>query len=225
MNDLTIINGDALNVLRTLEAETVEAVITDPPYGIGYQSARRTDTAQRKPKIANDGKPFIWFLYDAYRILKADKPIALFCEWRHQETFRIAMETAGFIIKSQVIWDRDWHGLGDLNGQFAPQHDVVWFASKGRFEFPGERPKSILRFKRVDAEALQHPNEKPIALMRYLVETLTSRGDTVLDPFCGSGTTAVACSATGRKFVGCEIDANYIRIAERRLQETQMRLI
>ena len=65
-----IIHGDCLEVMKGLPDGSVNAVITDPPYGITYQSARRTDASKRHKKIANDKRPFIWWLYDAYRILQ-----------------------------------------------------------------------------------------------------------------------------------------------------------
>jgi len=71
----TIINGDALTVLRRIESESVNFIITDPPYGIDYQSNR---SQAKTLKIANDKKPFIWWLYDAFRILTDGGGLALF---------------------------------------------------------------------------------------------------------------------------------------------------
>lgn len=73
------------------------------------------------------------------------------------------MREAGFKDKAQVIWDKVVHGMGDLRGDFAPCHENVIFATKGRFTFPGKRPKSVIRVQRVDASKLAHPNEKPVA--------------------------------------------------------------
>lgn len=213
--------GDCLEILPTLEAESVDAVITDPPYGIDYQSAWRIDRAQRKPKIANDKQPFIWWLRDAYRMTSSGGSLLCFCEWRHENVFRMAIEVAGYTIRSQVIWDREWHGLGDLSRQFAPQHDIIWFATKENFSFRNGRPKSIVRSKRLAADKLVHPNEKPVDLMVQLVSAVAGVGQTVLDPFMGSGTTGVACVQTGRHFIGCEKDAGYFEIAQRRIAEAQ----
>lgn len=134
----------------------------------------------------------------------------------------MAIECAGYTVKSQVIWDRDWHGLGDLNGQFAPQHDIIWYATKGRFLFPNGRPKSVLRYRRIAAESLVHPTEKPIDLMSYLVEMLSTEGNIILDPFMGSGTTGVACVNLNRNFIGIEKDAHYFEIAKQRIADAQI---
>ena len=105
-----ILHGDCLDVMRDLPAGSVDAVITDPPYGIDYQSAWRTDKADWLDKISNDEKPFIWWVYDAARILKVGGAMLVFCRWDVQEPFRMAMELAGLDIRSQVIWDRQVDG-------------------------------------------------------------------------------------------------------------------
>lgn len=213
--------GDCLDVLRTLPDGAFHSCVTDPPYGINYQSSRRTDKEKRKPIITNDSKPFIWFLYETYRVMCDNSCLICFCEWRHQEVFKVAINTAGFKVKSQMIWDRQWHGMGDLEGSPAPMHDVVWFATKGKFKFPGDRLKSVLRFQRVDAESLVHPTEKPVSLMRHLVHSVTPPGGIVLDPFCGSGSTGKACVYEDFWFYGIERDAEYHKIAEARIAEAR----
>lgn len=221
MSEVQLQLGDCLEVLPTLKVESVQCIITDPPYGISYQSARRTDKDDRKQKLQNDDKPFIWWLYQAYRVTAQGGALLCFCEWRYQDLFRIAIECAGYTIKSQVIWDRGWHGLGDLNSSFAPQHDVIWFAVKGSFEFKNGRPKSVKRFQRISAESLVHPTEKPVSLLFDLITDISEPGDTVLDPMMGSGATGVASIKAGRKFIGIEIDEDYFNIATSRMLDTQ----
>jgi site-specific DNA-methyltransferase (adenine-specific) len=109
------------------------------------------------------------------------------------------------------------HGMGDLNGQPAPQHELVAFLTKGRFTFAGNRPKSVIRTVRVDADSMIHPNEKPVALMRALIRDY-SKGGPVLDPFCGTGAVGVACAELGRDFVGIELDEGYCKIARQRIE-------
>ena len=137
-----------------------------------------------------------------------------------EEAFLKAIEWAGFKVKSQIIWDRVVHGLGDLKSQFAPQHDIIWFATKGKFEFKNGRPKSILRYSRVNSDKLSHPNEKPVELVKHIVQVLTNEHATILDCFMGSGTTAVACKQLNRNFIGFEIDPAYVEIANKRLNQT-----
>ncbi len=129
-----------------------------------------------------------------------------------------AIREAGYDIKSQVIWDKMIHGMGDLEGEFAPQHENIVYATKQRWTWPGSRPKSILRFQRVMPERLMHPNEKPVELLCELISCLSNAGDLVLDPFCGSGTTCVAAKMLGRRYIGIEISEEYCRVARERLE-------
>lgn len=98
----TIIHGDSLTVLRQMEPESVDAIITDPPYGINYVS-------QTGASIKNDKSPFIWFLYDAFRVLKSGEAgrggLICFTRWDVEQTFIDAMKIAGFNVKSEVIWE------------------------------------------------------------------------------------------------------------------------
>lgn len=213
---------DCLDGLRKLEDASVDLVLTDPPYGISYQSAWRIDKEERFDIIANDGQPFIWWLYDAFRVLKQGGALVCFCRGDVQDDFAKAIRWAGFDLKSQVIWDREVHGLGDLKAQFAPRHDVIWFAVKGKFEFKNGRPVSVVRCMRVDAEKMIHPTEKPVKLMRYFVEKLSSPGMVVLDPFMGSGATALACQQLSRSFIGFELNPDFVIAAEKRLAQKNL---
>ena len=85
-----------------------------------------------------------------------------------------------------------------------------------------KKPAKIIRHRFVMGKV--HPAEKPIGLMKQILENYTNEGDTILDPFMGSGTTGVACVQTGRNFIGIEIDPEYFAIAEKRIKEAQMQL-
>lgn len=212
----TIIHGDSLTVLRQMEAESVDAIITDPPYGINYIS-------QTGARIKNDKSPFIWFLYDAFRVLKSGESgrgsLVCFTRWDVQQTFIDAMKLAGFQIKSEVIWDKVYHGMGDTKAAFAPSHENIIFAVKGKFSFPGHRPRDLVTFQKLNSSQMVHPTEKPVALLANLITSVTKPGDLILDPFAGSGSTLVAAKKTGRRFIGVELDDDYYQIAQRRIKE------
>lgn len=196
-----------------MEEGSVDAIITDPPYGINYASTTGA-------RIKNDKSPFIWFLYDAFRILKFGGSIACFTRWDVGQTFIDAMKLAGFQIKSEVIWDKVYHGMGDTKAAFAPSHENIIFAIKGKFTFPGNRPRDLITFKKVNSSQMIHPTEKPVGLLTGLITSITKPGDFVLDPFAGSGSILVAAKKTGRRFVGIEIDDEYFEKARRRIEET-----
>ena len=218
---IEIWQGDCIDVMMGMESDSVDAVITDPPYGIDYQSAWRSDRAQWKPKIANDKEPFTKWVGGAYKLLKNTGSLYCFYRWDVQDKFYDAI-IPYMPIKSQIIWDKVIHGMGDLNGEYAPQHENIMFAAMPDFQFPGKRPSTIIKQRRVMPNDLLHPNEKPVPLIAKLILDSTNPGATILDPFMGSGTTGVACIQTGRRFIGIEIDENYYAIARKRITEALM---
>lgn len=203
-----LIRGDCLSVLPALDSGCVDACITDPPYGMDFQSARRIES-ESFARIANDTQPFVWWCWPVYRLVKDGGCVMCFCRWDDADAFRDALRWARFTVKSQCVWDRGNHGLGDLNGSPGPRHDTIWMATKGRFTFHGRRPVSVLSHMMLSGADLTHPNEKPVELMSELCEDYCPFGGTVLDPFSGSGTTGVGCIRTGRNFIGIEQDETH----------------
>ncbi len=211
IKEITVIQGDCLDVMRKLRAESFDAVLTDPPYGIKYRSTRGES-------IPNDQRPFIWWLYDAFRLTKSPGALLCFCRWDVQECFKNAIEVAGFETRSQLVWNKCVHGMGNTRCTFAPQHEVLWFATKGDFRFSDHRPSTLYSIPRLCNNRV-HPTQKPIDLMRQLVRSITPRNGKVLDPFLGSGTTAIACFEEGRSAVGIDIDSTHISTSRRRLTQ------
>lgn len=195
----------------------MDAIITDPPYGINYSS--RTGA-----RIKNDAAPFIWFLYDAFRVLKPGSSgrgtLVCFTRWDVQQVFIDAIRLAGFIVKSEVIWNKVEHGMGDCKAQFAPTHENIIFAVKGKFSFPGHRPNDLITHRKLHGNQMVHPTEKPVPLLADLITAVTKPGDLILDPFAGSGSTLVAAKKTGRRYTGIELDDTYYANAQRRIEET-----
>lgn len=171
-------------------------------------------------EIANDDAPYVWWLREAARIIKPGGCLLCFCRWDSAEAFRLAIGWAGLSVRSQLVWDREVHGTGDVYGTPGPQHDTIWFATKGRYKFPGRRPVSVMRAQRLMGQALRHPNEKPLRLLIELVRAFVPPGGQVVDPFVGSGTTGEACVKLGMGFVGIELDSEYALLAHRRLTDT-----
>lgn len=214
----TIYCMDCLDGMREMEDNSVDVVLADPPYGIDYQSARRTDKALWKPKIRNDTEPFTEWIPDAYRVLREGGRLLCFYRWDVQTEFVTPLEQAGFSLRSQIVWDKITHGMGDLCGEFAPQHELIMYATKGKYEFKGARPKTVIRQQRVSPESLTHPNEKPAGLIIKLLNSITIKGETVLIPFVGSGVDAEVCTRMERPFIGFELDPHYVDIANKRVK-------
>jgi len=210
--DTLILKGDCRDLARDLPEGIADACICDPPYGIRWCGKENKQKA-----IANDATAFIWFLDDAFRILKDTATLACFCSWRTQEDFRRSIEIAGFKIRSHVIWDRKRRAMA-THTNFAMQHDVIWFATKGRFRFPNGVPASVLSHTNIPPTQRLHTTEKPAGLMQDLVRYLTPDDGVVYDPCMGSGSTGDAALATGRRFIGLELDQDNFNIARTRLR-------
>ncbi len=103
--DVSLYRGDCLEVLPTLATGSVDAVVTDPPYGIGYQSAWRIDTSERFPVLAGDVELSLGWIAGLPRLLRAPAPVFCFCRWDTQELFRQALGES-FAVRSNVVWDR-----------------------------------------------------------------------------------------------------------------------
>lgn len=213
--DWLLLQGDCLDLLRTIPDGSIDTVIADPPYGIAYRSRVRG-------RVTNDRRPFIWWLHDAYRVTKRTGALICFCRWDVQDVFKVAIEAAGYTIRSQVVWDRMVHSAGNVTQQFAPRHEVAWFATKGRFRFPGKRPQSVVPVQRVHYQVARHPTQKPFELMRYLVASLTPPGGVVLDPCAGSGESGAAAVWDGYRYIGIELEAEHAQTATNRIAEIEI---
>lgn len=215
-----IICGDCLEVMRDIPDKSVDLVLTDPPYGIDFQSCKRKKE-ERFTKIANDKEPFIQWIKDAYRVTKDGGAVVCFCRWDVEQSFLTELIQSGYDVKSQLIWHKKGFGMGDLEREFASIHENAWFGIKGDYKFPGKRPATVMTVQKVDNDKIVHPNEKPVNLMAYLIDVLTKPDAVILDPFLGSGTTAVAALNTGRFFIGIEKEPQYCEIARKRLEQAQ----
>jgi len=189
--------GDCRDVLPTIGA--VDAVVTDPPYGVAYSSG--WDNKFRHVEIANDHDTSA---RDEILTAIGNTPALVFGSWK-----RTRPENC----KAVLIWDKGTVGMGDLSIPWFPSTEEIYVLNGG---FEGSRVSSVLRFH-VRNEF--HPTEKPVALMQHLVSRCPS--GTILDPFCGSGSTGVAAVQMGRKFIGIERDEGYFEIACRRIEQAQ----
>ena len=200
IGDATLYLGDCLDILPTLPK--ADAVITDPPYGMAFQSNHRE---LKHEKIANDDGPelFSWACS-----IPAEHSRYVFCRW---DGLR-----ASPMPKSCITWVKNNWSMGDLEHEHARQTEVALFWPGPKHDFPEGRPADVLQWPRSGNEL--HPTEKPIGLMERFVRW--TRGG-VLDPFMGSGTTGVACMNLGRKFIGIEIEERYFEIACERIENAQ----
>lgn len=180
----------------------LQAIVSDPPYGMAFQSNYR---AERHEKIANDQSDDL--LQWACRLQPLHSSY-LFCRWDNL----LAVPKP----KSLVTWVKNNWSMGDLDHEHARQTEVALFYPGPEHDFPGKRPSDVIHAPRTGND--NHPTEKPVQLMRAIIEW--TRG-TVFDPFMGSGSTGCAAVAMGRAFVGVELHEPYFDIACRRIEQAQ----
>ncbi len=212
--------GDNMVTLAKMPDETVDLVLTDPPYAINYASNRRTK--QPKFKHLQNDKNGDWipkFVREAYRVLKNDRHFYCFCRHDTYPQFVQATLEAGFKLKRTLIWVKNNHGSGDLKGDYAPQDEWIIYAHKGRRELRGQRASNILYYSKVSSKNLNHSTEKPVELLKFLIGKSTKKGELVLDPFGGSGSTMIAAKEMERAHCIMEISEEYYYTVEERKKE------
>ena len=189
----------------------VDLVITDPPYGVNVIGGskpfgKRGSIGGSHIVDANQYKP----------ITNDDKTLDL------SELFRISKNQIIFgghffpfpTSRGWIVWDKKTkNGWNDNFGD----GELIWTSF--------DRPLKIFRFlymgmlQEGKREKRVHPTQKPVALMKWILENYSKESDTILDPFAGSGSTLIACKILGRKYLGVEIDSEYCAIAEKRIAE------
>ncbi len=212
---MRLILGDALDVLPTLESGSVDCVVTDPPYGVGVgvgKDARRNGHGLGKRAYADSEDTYEEFVAQTVPRINAAlavaKRAAVFSGPHIQEQAKAS--AIGGVFCSAGAGRHCWGFKTFLPILFYGKAPALNLGARG-----------IVLSSNARAEKNGHPCPKPLEWMLWLVELTTQPGETVLDPFMGSGTTGVACARLGRHFIGIERDPNYFAIAERRISEAR----
>ena len=217
VTDGNLVHGDCIEELEKLADGSVDCVVTDPPYGINYVSNFRTVESEVVKSVANDTIEDAVMLWNntcaiLERKMKADSHLYCFTSWKVYPYF-VNIISKYFKVKNCLIWEKNNWSMGDLDGNYAEQYEMVIFATKGNRKLNGGRDTNILHFDRVANSSLLHSCEKPVDLLSFLIEKSTDGGELVADPFMGSGSTMVAAKNVGRQYWGCELDEENYRIA------------
>lgn len=224
-----VYNLDCVQGLTQLNEESIDLVVTDPPYGIAFNSNHSKNKEYRNNLksvngILNDNCDNINFLMEVakelYRILKNNTHLYWFTRWDKVEEQKPMLESLGFKVKNNLIWMKNNWSMGDLKGSYAGQYECILFCQKGRRELNEvdgkKRHADILQFDRIPPNKLLHSHQKPTDLLKLLIQKSSSEGDIVLDPFMGCGSTAIASIETNRQYIGFELDEqHYINTCER----------
>ncbi len=216
--DVTLYRGDAIDVLRTLPAASVDAVVTDPPYGIGFQYGAGRE-------VADDPQAYAAFLLPVIQeCRRIARPGAFFAIWQGALNFRHFWTWFGDGIRIYAA-AKNFVQLRKTPINYGYDPVVMWYQDGAAVLCPAKQARSVDFFVANTAATVSdrgriekaHPCPRPLDAVAEVVRNFTLPGGLILDPFAGSGTTALACVQTGRRFIGVEIDAGYCSLARRRL--------
>jgi len=210
MRPNTLIHGDCLRVLPELPAESVQFILTDPPYLVRY----RPRDGRRVPGDDNDA----WLrpaFAQMHRALRADGYCFSFYGWPHADRFMEAFRAAGFRPVGHFSFPKRYTSS---IGHVRCRHECAYLLAKGNPERPDNPLGDVIDWQETDNKL--HPTQKPVSALLPLIGTYCAHGGTVLDPFAGSGSTLVAARMLGRPYIGIELDATYHAAASRILSWT-----
>jgi DNA modification methylase len=211
-----ILHGDSLAVLPTLEKNTFDLLLSDPPYGMDFKSGWSEKNKIANDKIEDTINLFENVLRESVPLLKEDAHFYLFGSIDYISQIRPIIEKH-LNLKNILIWDRKIIGMGDLK-TYGKSFDIIYFGYNKKWkDLNGTRDRDVLLFSRVDPSKNIHPTEKPIDLLEYLIKKSTKENEKVLEPFAGGGSTLLACKNTNRLATGIEIEENYVQLIKSKI--------
>lgn len=226
-------NNDSIKLMEKMKSESIDLIITDPPYKTTKRgiSKKTTTGGLVRSELGKQGKIFKHndikpqeYIPELYRVLKEGSHCYIMTNHVNlQEILNTATECGFHFIKS-LIWDKGNKIMGQC---YMSQFEYILFFRKGKHKKINNCGTSDIlsvpnkKTKDENGKNL-HDVEKPVNLMKILVENSSNKGDLVLDPFMGIGTTGIACVESDRNFIGIEIDENYFNIAKDRINESVM---
>lgn len=241
-----ILHGNCIEILNSLPENSVDLVFADPPYNLQLQKDLYRPNHTKVDAVDNNWDKFSSFAeYDNFtrawlsasrRVLKETGTIWVIGSYHNIYRVGAIMQDLGFWILNDIIWVKT-NPMPNFRGvRFTNAHETLLWAQKkkgAKYTFNHQSMKALNedlqmrsdwiiplstgkeRIKSNGSKA--HPTQKPEALMYRVLLSSTNKGDVVLDPFFGSGTTGAVAKRLGRDFIGIERDVKYIRIAQKRI--------
>lgn len=237
IDNQTIICGDVIEELKKIPDESISLIVTDPPYNLNKDYGKSQDKLESKEYIDFSKR----WLREAKRVLKPDGTIYVFMGTRYiSYIYNILERDLGFTFNSWITWFYT-QGIGKTKG-FSPRHDDILMFTKNskRFTFNlddirvpqkfyrgvnnmrGANPGNVWEFSHMhycNAKRQSHPTQKPEGLYERMILASSNEGDVILDPFGGSGTCLHVCQHTGRRGITIELNPDYCKMIEYRLNE------
>lgn len=225
---------DCMKLLSTIESDSIDLILTDPPYFIGFDGGKGWDSQWKTEKEYLD-----WchqWTQECVRVLKPNRMMVVFGTLKTDTFIHYKLNTNtidDLHSQNELIWSYNWGGRGKSN--FARKHEYAWCWSKGdQFLFNSDDVRverkqkiNIRTGKEYEKGTIPtciweknnhttskeyvnwHPTQKPLLILERIIRAYTNPGDTVVDIFSGSGSTMIACQNTEREFIGSEIDEDY----------------
>ncbi len=204
-----IINGDCTEVLKTIPADSVDFVLTDPPYFVRY----RDRSGRSMQNDGNDDTAKVLSAFpEIYRVLKPDALCVSFYGWQAIDAFMAAWKAAGFTPVDHIVWRKSYASSVRFCNRF---HEQAYVLAKGRPAPPAEPFDDVQPWAYSGNRS--HPTEKDVRVLKPVIQAFTQPGAVVLDPFAGSGSTSVAAALAKRRYIGIELEQKYCQLAEKRL--------
>jgi adenine-specific DNA-methyltransferase len=206
-----VLQGDCVDVMRRIPSHSVDFVLTDPPYITRYR-------ARDGKSVKNDDNDR-WLqpaFMQVYRVLKPDSFCVSFYGWNTADLFMSAWRRAGFSIVGHVVFRKQYASSVRF---MRYQHEQAYLLAKGNPRPPAQPVSDVIDFAYTGNRL--HPTQKPIEALSPLIEAFCKPSGTVLDPFCGSGSTLVAAQQLDRRYLGIELDESHYLTALRRLRQAE----
>ena len=231
-----LIHAETIETMRQLPAETFSAVVTDPPYCSGGFTEQARKAAKKQGVTGENAAAWfqnddmstgglVWMLREvaaqSQRVLVDGGSLLLFTDWRMVPILAPALESAGLHYRNLITWNKGRPGMG--NG-FRPCHEMILHLVKGRPNFYSHHGRNVYDVPREPSRGRHHPTQKPVALMRSLLEVVAPVGGHVLDPFMGAGSTGLAAEMLGMHFTGIDREARFVQAAAERIEAQAQQL-
>ena len=226
---IELIQGDCLQEMQKIQSESIDCVVTDPPYKIitggdsnGKNSVRPKGILSGNRELMKSIPKFEYWLKELFRVLKNGTQSYIMVNSSNLLKMANEIEKAGFKIQNYLVWQKN----NCTPSQFYMKNcEYTIFFRKGKSKYINDigGSKTVHQFNNIIGNKV-HPTEKPIDMMKYYISNSTNEYDTVLDLFMGSGSTGVACKELNRNFIGIELDEHYFAIAKKRVEENKKEL-
>ena len=237
MKNIELKLGDCNKILKKVKAKSIDMIFADPPYNLSGKTHLTVKSGRPVPGNKGD-----WDMIDDYekftaewmteciRVLKDNGTIWISGTLHNHPTVGVTLKKLGMWIVNDIVWFKPNATPLLQTTRLAPSIELIWLAAKSKkyyFDYPLAKEinggKQMRNMWQIPAQRhkTKHPTEKPEILLERIIAIGSKKGDRILDPFMGSGTTGVVAKALGRKFLGIESDKEYFADAQERIKNTK----